>query len=201
MLSSIIHPHCSGASLTKALLWHCLTVVCTYSPQSDLSDLIAIPTWFIEYEHWQPSTACVAHYPPPLPLSPPRSALTPSSKEMAFWKEYLLKVLTAADTIYSALSSRPVRQASRLFLTCYLRAQPPGLKHQDILVGRSESLLSCSGFRAARGHGTVPHAPDGSVHRRAHLKVFKWEHVFEALHGVSFVMGPSGLCCWQSQVF
>lgn len=30
------------------------------------------------------------------------------------------------------------------------------------------------------------------VERRTHLNLFKWECVFEALHGVSFVMVPSG---------
>lgn len=38
----------------------------------------------------------------------------------------------------------------------------------------------------------IPHAQDGRVQNGAQLNLFKWERAFEALHGVSFVMGPSG---------
>lgn len=44
------------------------------------------------------------------------------------------------------------------------------------------------------GHAlaAVLRAQDERVQCRTHLNLFKWECVFEALHGVSFVMVPSG---------
>lgn len=118
---------------------------------------------------------------------------------MAFWKVFLLNLLTGAAKIYCAVFPPP-RDLAPLSLagkhnlyacplTCYLRACRLATSqemHRILLVGRSEGLLSCLGFIAMHAHNT------GRARSGAHLNSLKWARAFEAFHGASPVMGPCG---------